>query len=390
MARVYKPKNSVKWCCSIEVGTCGKRQRVVRGGFKTKKEAQQALADLQMKYYDGTLNTTKSKDILLKDFLLNVWLEHKKNYIKPSTLVNIKSMLLCNLAFFSSDIKLKDIRTSDCSRFIDWLVNECNLKRTTIVKRYVNIKMALDYAVETKLIPINYFNKLKLPPETNAEKEQKKKELNISHLYIEKNDLIKLIGALENPDISKCGNRPAYVMMTYLMLYTGMRIGEVCGLLWNDIDFNNRMIYIRHNYVRCTQGSIIQSPKTKSSIRNISIPLKISNMFLMYKKCYVDKLTHKSDSVFVSTYKKDNIDTIKPVSYSYWIKKISGTVCIDYIHPHIFRHTHASILLEHNIPMPVIAKRLGHTTTKLTEQIYTHLSKKANNNVSNILENISL
>lgn len=71
-------------------------------------------------------------------------------------------------------------------------------------------------------------------------------------------------------------------------------------------------------------------------------------------------------------------------------KKISGTVCIDYIHPHIFRHTHASILLEHNIPMPVIAKRLGHTTTKLTEQIYTHLSKKANNNVSNILENISL
>lgn len=99
MARVYKPKNSVKWCCSIEVGTCGKRQRVVRGGFKTKKEAQQALADLQMKYYDGTLNTTKSKDILLKDFLLNVWLEHKKNYIKPSTLVNIKSMLLCNLAF---------------------------------------------------------------------------------------------------------------------------------------------------------------------------------------------------------------------------------------------------------------------------------------------------
>ncbi len=46
MARVYKPKNSIKWCCSIEVGTCGKRQRVVRGGFKTKKEAQQALAEL--------------------------------------------------------------------------------------------------------------------------------------------------------------------------------------------------------------------------------------------------------------------------------------------------------------------------------------------------------
>lgn len=56
MARVYKPKNSIKWCCSIEVGTCGKRQRVVRGGFKTKKEAQQALADLQMKDYNGTLN----------------------------------------------------------------------------------------------------------------------------------------------------------------------------------------------------------------------------------------------------------------------------------------------------------------------------------------------
>ena len=272
MARVYKPKNSVKWCCSIEVGTCGKRQRVVRGGFKTKKEAQQALADLQIKYYNGTLNTTKSKDILLKDFLLNVWLEHKKNYIKPSTLVNIKSMLLCNLAFFGSDMKLKDIRTLDCSRFIDWLVNECNLKRTTRVKRYVNIKMALDYAVETKLIPINYFNKLKLPPETNAEKEQKKKELNISHLYIEKNDLIKLISALENPNISKCGNRPAYVMMTYLMLYTGMRIGELLALTYEDIDLEKRIISISKSYQRLDGKDVITPPKPPKSNRKITIP----------------------------------------------------------------------------------------------------------------------
>ena len=68
---------------------------------KQKKKHNKHLADLQMKYYNGTLNTTKSKDILLpKDFLLNVWLEHKKELYKAIYISKYKMRsVLCNLAF---------------------------------------------------------------------------------------------------------------------------------------------------------------------------------------------------------------------------------------------------------------------------------------------------
>ena len=93
MARIYKKNNSYYF--SIEAGrdeNTGKRQRIVRGGFKTKKDAQKAAIEIESKYNNHKI-IVKQSDITLHDFIWNHWLEYHKQFIKESTLRNNGSII---------------------------------------------------------------------------------------------------------------------------------------------------------------------------------------------------------------------------------------------------------------------------------------------------------
>ena len=117
MARIYKKNNSYYF--SFEAGRderTGKRQRIVRGGFRTKKEAQQASAELEVKFNAGNV-IAKPSEITLHDFMWEHWLEHHKNFIKLSTLKGIESFLRRIDRFFGNYTQIKNISVKDCQGF---------------------------------------------------------------------------------------------------------------------------------------------------------------------------------------------------------------------------------------------------------------------------------
>ena len=174
MARIYKKNNSYYF--SIEAGrdeNTGKRQRIVRGGFKTKKDAQKAAVEVELKYNNHKM-IVKPSDITLHDFMWNHWLEYHKQFIKESTLRNNTSRCLKRIdIFFGKDQKLKNLTAHQCVMFANHLKDKIN--RTSARTNLSYLRKALDYAVTVeKIISDNPCENISIPKLTIEEKEEMK------------------------------------------------------------------------------------------------------------------------------------------------------------------------------------------------------------------------
>ena len=155
--------------------------------------------------------------------------------------------------------------------------------------------MIFKYAVQVeKLLNNNPCDNISLPRYTAAQKEQIQLEKKSKLLFLEKDNLKKfLITAGDDK------NSFPYYTVVMLMTYTGMRIGEVLALQWQDIDFENRLIHVKHTLFRNGSKYVMQSAKTATSIRDIVISDTLikhlkdyKKTFLMFKILHADEWVH--------------------------------------------------------------------------------------------------
>ena len=186
-----------------------------------------------------------------------------------------------------------------------------------------------------------------------------------------------------------------------------MRVGEVVGLSWNDIDLDKSTITIQRQarYITAKHGHFFCPPKTDASKRTIVISPALCNALLIWKAqqaknelCYggsyicvysdsegrviklSKKLTPPPDvqrEQLVCT--KENgalisVDTLR------WKLRREG------LNSHSFRHTHATVLIEHGATPKGVAARLGHASTSITQDLYTHNTKKLDEDTAKIFE----
>lgn len=150
-----------------------------------------------------------------------------------------------------------------------------------------------------------------------------------------------------------------------IILNTGMRRSELCGLRWGDIDFDKCTIHVQ-NAVVPTNGKLIESgTKSKSSNRIIPISKEFSN--------WLAALPHESKYViFGSTCDKP----INPDSYSSrhakYMKKMSADINLPERSPHELRHTFGTVLRENGVDIYTIQKVMGHSDISITCKVYVH------------------
>ncbi len=378
MARVYNKNNSWYFSIEQEKASQGKRRRVIRGGFATKKEAQRAARELENEIDAGHV-VTKAVNVSLHDFMWNNWFEYHKNFVKISTQVINKSAMRRIDRYFPTRLKLKDISAASCSKFINHLFYDKKLSKATITTTLSCLKMIFKYAVVVeKLLAANPTEYVFLPKQYSSEKECLVLKEEQKRLYLEKEEIRAFMTAARQA-------RNAFPMAAlYMMLiYTGMRIGEVLSLQWKNIDFEKRIIYVRSTiYFKQNHEYYIYSPKTKASIRDIVISPNLLKELKQYRKCFLEYRMRNQlfwqadehDFVFVSSREPG-----KPLRYNTVasaMKRLGQEIGFGRLHPHLFRHTHVSILAEAQVPLSAIKERLGHTNDKTTEQIYLHITKK--------------
>lgn len=157
----------------------------------------------------------------------------------------------------------------------------------------------------------------------------------------------------------------------FISLYTGLRIGEICALTWNDIDLKNKIIYVRNTVVRvkAAEGDsaksylIIDSPKTAASLRCIPI---CSTLMPVLLSC----MSKATSSYVVSS----NASFVSPRTFDYRFKRILDACQIPRINYHALRHTFATRCIEAGVDVKSLSEILGHGNVSITLNTYVHSS----------------
>lgn len=163
-------------------------------------------------------------------------------------------------------------------------------------------------------------------------------------------------------------NEPEYL----LCLYMGLRVGELCALRWEDVDFENGILHIRHAVHRIPLGTEMSStklvlgvPKSEFSVRDIPLPAFLSAI-LMEKK--IAEKGAPKDFLFKGT----KTECRDPRTMQQKIARLCKKLDLIGVHMHTLRHTFATRCLENGIQYEVLSEFLGHSSPQITLRHYAH------------------
>lgn len=163
-----------------------------------------------------------------------------------------------------------------------------------------------------------------------------------------------------------------------LLIFLGLRRSEVCGLCWEDIDFNNNLISIKRNSIYVADfGVKLKSTKTKSSNRTISMPQTLVNILKEYKDWWLLQQSQLGD-LWANTSRlfiQINGQPINPCSVTQWVGEFEQKNNLKHIPPHSLRHTAITLQILSGVPLKVVSERSGHANENITLGIYTHALK---------------
>lgn len=182
-----------------------------------------------------------------------------------------------------------------------------------------------------------------------------------------------------------------YKTMIYLEIYAGVRLGELTGLTWADVDMENNYLRIRQaSQYLPGMGTFSKEPKNVSSQRIISMPPVVMKLLRKYKAWQnEERLIHgdlwdENDLLFTQW----NGRPIHPSTPTKWFKSFRERHNLPDLKFHGLRHTNASLLIGNGVDVQTVARRLGHTKATTTTSIYRHFLQRPDKEAADKLENI--
>lgn len=339
----------------------GKPVRTTRRGFKTERSAKLALARIEIDIEEGTI--FKEEDIetrkKFEDLYWN-WYEEYKTTVKESTLLKTERIFKNHILPAFGDKYINEITPLEVQE--QMYIWHAKLVRAREIMNYTG--MIFDYAMRFQLISENPTKLIRKP----VRKQEVKEDGDLN--FYDKDELKEFLTVAE-----RMPNHRAYVFFR-LLAFTGIRKGEALALKWSDVNFNDKVLSINKAVSRREKGLYIQTPKTASSIRKISLDDKTLAILKDFKK---ETDSTKNDLIF-----RTKVGFVLSQSKSRkWLVTIQDEIDRNRDEPmkristHGFRHTHASLLFESGANIKDVQFRLGHSDAQTTMNIYTHVSKKA-------------
>lgn len=396
-------KRGSTWSYYFDLGTInGKRQKREKGGFRTKKDAESALAKA-MNEYNNTGTVFEPADITVEDYL-NQWYElYCKPNLKYNTQVEYLKIIRTHILPVFGAYRLKAVTSAAIQSFVN---NKkfAGYSRHSISNFLCILSAAMNYAVE----PLHYITAnpciyVKVPKVEKPAKER---------IVLSLDDWDKIRNRFQ-------GTR--YYIPLMIGFYTGMRISEVFALTWDDIDFQQKTISVNKQIVKRNFGADVRkaveikgkkasksswyftSPKTESSTRIIRIGETLYSALLEELNSQQENELKYDDYYTIHTLKEEIDEKGNIMQRIVPVQKCIGDVmprvrmvciaengeytstdtfkfCSRVIHNelmlsfdfHSLRHTHATILIESGADVKDVQTRLGHNNITTTLQTYVH------------------
>lgn len=375
----YSSRNCYRGQLTIGVDEKGKPKRKSFYG-KTKKEVKEKMETYKL------LNPINKAAI--NEYTVATWFKYwlwniKKRDIKPKSFERYEGIYRNYIEGSEiGDIPLYKLKLNNLQAYYNKLLDN-NKSISTVKQVNTKLKTCLDSAEKNGYIEKNYCKLVELP----AEKKEKKKQV----FTIEEQALF--IETIK-------GHK--FELLFLMALYTGLRLGELLGLKWSDIDFNNHTLTvnrsIQRRYIFDQIGNkkletFEQAPKTENAFRTVPIVSKVFDKLLEYKKQQEQNKKELKD-----LYQDNNLifcnelgGYISPNHPPKLFKTIQNKMNIpkdEQIKFHGLRKTFATRLFEKNIPPKTVQTLLGHSDIEITLNIYTEVMEDKKIEAINELENI--
>lgn len=285
---------------------------------------------------------------------LDEWLEsYTKVYLKARTYRNYEGIIKNHISPLLGDYELEDLKFSVLHSFV--IDREQNAQGRYgkglaggTVELIINVlQKSLEMAVEMDKVDHHYASRLRRPKTQNSE-----------------TDCFTLTEQkmIEDAILCKMPNKKIGILIS---LYTGLRLGELLALRWDDIDFESCSIKVNHTtretYPNGKRQTVLETPKTVSSKRIIPVPNQLIRYLLLMKS------VSKSDFVVAT---KGGATTSR--SYQKLYTALLSRLGIKYRSFHTLRHTFATRALECGMDVKTLSEIMGHKSPTVTLNRYSH------------------
>lgn len=244
----------------------------------------------------------------------------------------------------------------------------------TILEHHRLISTILAQAEKEMLVPYNAASKAS-PPRTT------KKDPN----YFQPETISAILEALESEPLK-------WRLITHLLIVTGCRRGEIMGLKWEKVDFENSRVKIDRALVSSKSKGVFEESTKTSDIRHLALPRETMDLLRQHKREQLRLQLANGDRWLHTGYvfTQDNGDHMNPDSITGWLKDFSTRHGLPHINPHAFRHTVASVLLANGTDIVTVSKQLGHASITTTESFYSHIIEENKAKASECIADVLL
>lgn len=250
---------------------------------------------------------------------------------------------------------------------------DARLSGTSIQHYHRLISSILSTAVEWQVIPYNPAERVRAP---RAEKKEA--------TFLDDQQARKLIELLEGEPLQ-------FKVLVIMLIYTGLRRGEICALKWSDIDFKKSLLHVRKSAQYLPKiGVFEKDPKSGAAVRVIKLPKLAKTILLEHKNAQNAEAEacgdqwHKSDLILT----RSNGMIMLPDEISRSFRVFIERKKLPHVHLHSLRHTNATLMISAGTDIRTVSKRLGHAQTSTTMNIYSHAIRSADEAAAEALDDL--
>ena len=368
----YRGNNKYELTVSMGFDINGNRRRAYK--TVTAKSMEAAEAKLEMFEAECRKKDVSGNNVTFDEMIV-AWKElHTDLKLKKSTMAVYERLLKRNFNQFYGK-RLKDIKHRDVMRWVSTL-DKNGLSPKSVKNNYSLLRSILRTAVECEYLEKNPADNVSLPS-------MKHKEAT----YYTKEDTLALLKALN----TLTGHELTYKVGILLALFGGLRKGEILGLDYDNVDFENNKINITQTrMVEVKNGVYTDTPKSVKSVRTITLPKEVMNEIRKLQEQQEYEKEHMPSDVWQrsnAVLKNEVGLPLYPQVLYRWFKRFQKKHCLPDMGLHGLRHTHASMLIDDGRNVEEVSKRMGHADKSTTWNIYCHLFEDSDEDTAESLSN---
>ncbi|NHC47127.1 tyrosine-type recombinase/integrase [Motilibacter aurantiacus] len=352
------------WAYVLEYGrdSNGKRLQTTKSGYPTRAAAQEALQETVR-----VLMTDVSMHALTTREYLETWLAGKAA-LKPSTAAHYQDALRLYLLPHLGDVRLLDLRPHHLDRLYEAIATGRRgrpLSPSSIRRVHATLRSALNTAVKRRLIPYNPALHIELAPENPRRP--------------------RPWSADQSRRFLKAAEKDRLVALYQLLLVSGLRRGEATGLRWNDLALDQGYLMVVQQITEVRGKLVVGTPKTKRGSRVVQLDQVTVEVLRRHRARQQHERAEWGDAWRDSglVFTREDGGPLRPEYVTRHFQKLAAQADLPVIRLHDLRHTNASLALSAGVDIKVVSERLGHSTTAITADLYTHVDRGVGREAAN-------